>query len=57
MKFIEKLKKTYAYYKTLGKEETPPECSDLKIRSDYFAFLTAPYPVLPSEKENRKRER
>ena len=56
MKFIEKLKKIYAYHKTPCKEEAPPERSDLKIRSVYFAFLTVPYPVLPSEKETQRKK-
>ncbi len=56
MKFIEKIKKTYAYYKSLGKEEQKPqEFSDLNIRPDTFAFLTAPYPILPNEKETQRK--
>ena len=56
MKFFEKIKKAYAYYKELDKENEPQKLCDLKIRPDYFAFLTAPYPVLPNEKEiQRKR--
>lgn len=55
MKFFEKLKKVYAYYKELGKEEKPQKLADLDIRPDYYAFLTAPYPVLPSEKETQRK--
>ena len=56
MKFIDKLKKTYAYYKSLGeKDDTPPRKQDIKMRADYFAFLTAPYPVTKNEKEAQRK--
>ena len=52
MKFFEKLKKTVAYYKSLGKVKPPKpqNIGDLNIRPDYVAFLTCPYPVMKSEK-------
>lgn len=56
MKFIEKLKKTYAYYKALGKKKKPQEIYDVKIRPDYYAFLTCPNPVLPSEIQIQKKQ-
>lgn len=51
MKFFQKLKLAYKYYRSLGKKkEKPQEIKDLKIRPDAFAFLTCPRPILPSEK-------
>ena len=52
MNFFEKLKKTFAYYKSLGKVKPskPQDIDNLKIRPDYVAFLTCPYPVIKSEK-------
>lgn len=51
MKFFEKLKKTYKFYKSLGKNSEQSQISEVKIRPDAIAFLTCPYPVLESEKE------
>ena len=50
--FFEKLKKTFAYYKSLDKikPSKPQDIGELNIRSDYVAFLTCPYPVIKSEK-------
>ena len=52
MKFFEKLKKTFAYYKSLGqvKPTKPQNIGDLNVRPDYVAFLTCPYPAIKSEK-------
>ena len=46
MKFFEKLKKAFAYYKSLDKDKPPkPQYTgDLNIRPDYVAFLTCHYP-------------
>ncbi len=55
MKFFKKLKKTYEYYKTLGKkdgERKEKEQVNPKLTADAFAFLTCPRPVLESEKTN-----
>ena len=47
-RFIEKLKLTYAYYKSLDRAESKPErvnpqpMDELNIRPDVFAFLTCP---------------
>lgn len=51
VKLFEKLKKTYKYYKSLGKNSERPKKADMKIRPDAIAFLTCPYPVLESETE------
>lgn len=51
MKFFEKIKKTYRYYKSLGKNCEQPKKADVKIRPDAIAFLTCPYPILESETE------
>lgn len=52
MSIFEKLKRTYRYYRSLGKKkEKPQEMKDLKIRPDVYAFLTCREPVLPSEKK------
>lgn len=51
MKFFEKFKKTYKFYKSLGKNSEQSQISEVKIRPDAIAFLTCPYPVLESEKE------
>ncbi|MCQ2451349.1 MAG: hypothetical protein MJ080_05185 [Clostridia bacterium] len=52
MSVFEKIKKTCRYYKSLGKKaEKLQQMSDLKIRSDVYAFLTCPEPILPSEKK------
>ena len=58
MKFFEKLKKTFAYYKSLGKVKPtkPQNIGDLSVRLDYVAFLTCPYPVINSEKGGNKNE-
>ena len=58
MNFFEKLKKTFAYYKSLGKVKPskPQEIGNLNIRPDYVAFLTCPYPVIASEKGENKNE-
>lgn len=58
MKFFEKLKKTFAYYKSLGKVKPtkPQNIGDLNVRPDYVAFLTCPYPVINSEKGGNKNE-
>lgn len=53
MKFFEKLKKTYKYYKSLGKNSIQLQKAEVKIRPDAIAFLTCPYPVLESETEER----
>ena len=53
MKFFEKLKKTYNYYKSLGKNSEQPQIAKVKIRPDAIAFLTCPYPVLKGETEER----
>ena len=53
VKLFEKLKKTYKYYKSLGKNSERPKKADMKIRPDAIAFLTCPYPVLESETEWR----
>lgn len=53
MKFFEKLKKTYRYYKSLGKNSKQLQKEEVKIRADAIAFLTCPSPVLKSEKEER----
>lgn len=50
MKFFEKLKKTYKYYESLGKNSKLSKKAEVEIRPDTIAFLTCPYPVL----ENRK---
>ena len=49
MKFFEKIKKTFAHYKSLDKVK-PQNIGELNIRPDYVAFLTCPYPVIKSEK-------
>lgn len=51
MKFFEKLKKTYNYYKSLGKNSEQSQIAEVKIRPDAIAFLTCPYPILESETE------
>lgn len=52
MSIFEKLKRTYKYYRLLGKKKgKPQEMKDLKIRPDVYAFLTCPEPILPSEKK------
>ena len=53
VKFFEKLKKTYKFYKSLGKNSKLSKKTEVKIRPDAIAFLTCPYPVLESEKEKR----
>ena len=53
MKFFEKLKKTYKFYKSLGKNSKQLQKTEVKIRPDAIAFLTCPSPVLKSEKEER----
>jgi len=52
MKFTKRIKLTYKYYKSLGirKPKKTQKMSDLSIRPDVYAFLTAPQPVLESEK-------
>ena len=51
VKFLEKLKKTYKYYKSLSRNSEQPKKADAQIRTDAIAFLTCPYPVLESETE------
>ncbi len=51
MKFFEKLKKTYKFYKSLGKNSKLSKKAEVKIRPDAIAFLTSPYPILESETE------
>lgn len=53
VKFFEKIKKTYKYYKSLSKNSKLPQKAEVKIRPDAIAFLTCPYPVLESETEER----
>ena len=58
MSIFEKLKRTYHYYRSLGKKkEKPQEMKDLKIRPDVYAFLTCPEPILPSEKRSNKGDK
>lgn len=52
MKLVKKIKLTYQYYKSLKKKKRPQNITDLNIRSDVYAFLTCPEPVIPSEKRN-----
>ena len=54
MKLVKKIKLTYQYYKSLGKKKKPQSSSDLNIRSDVYAFLTYPEPVIPGEKETHQ---
>ena len=54
MKLVKKIKLTYQYYKSLGKKKKPQSSSDLNIRSDVYAFLTCPEPVIPGEKETHQ---
>lgn len=54
MKFFEKLKKTYRYYKSLGKNSNQPQKEDVKIRADAIAFLTCPYPVFENKRIKEK---
>lgn len=57
MSIFEKLKRTYRYYRSLGKKKgKQQEMKNLKIRSDVYAFLTCPDPVLPSEKRRENLE-
>ena len=58
MKFFEKLKKTFAYYKSLDKvkPQKSQDIGDLNIRPDYVAFLTCPYPVIKSERGKSENE-
>lgn len=51
MKFVKKIKLTYQHYKSLEKKKRPQNITDLNIRSDVYAFLTCPEPVIPSEKK------
>ena len=46
MELVKKIKLTYQYYKSLGKKKKPQSSSDLNIRSDVYAFLTCPEPVI-----------
>ena len=52
MELVKKIKLTYQYYKSLGKKKKPQSSFDLNIRSDVYAFLTCPEPVIPGEKRN-----
>ena len=60
-RFIEKLKLTFAYYKSLDKVEKKPKktepqpMEDLHIRPDVYAFLTYPG-ALECEKRNGVKE-
>ena len=57
MSIFERIKKTCRYYKSFGKKaEKPQQMSELKIRSDVYAFLTCPEPILPSEKRRENLE-
>ena len=51
MKFVKKIKLTYQHYKSLEKKKSPQNITVLNIRSDVYAFLTCPEPVIPSEKK------
>ena len=51
VKFFEKIKKTYKYYKSLDKNSKQSQIAEVKIRPDAIAFLTSPYPILESETE------
>lgn len=53
VKFFEKIKKTYKYYKSLDKNSKQSQIAEVKIRPDTIAFLTCPSPVLESEKEEQ----
>lgn len=55
MKLVKKFKLTYQYYKSLEKKKKPQNISDLNIRSDVYAFLTCPEPVIPSEEKKRTK--
>ena len=53
MKFFEKLKRTYKYYKSLGKKPAKKtDSAGFEVRPDYIAFLTCPYPVLEGEQKS-----
>ena|GEM_PF-3459817 len=54
MKFFEKLKKTYKYYKSLGKNSIQQQKAEVEIRPDAIAFLTCPYPVFEDKRIKEK---
>lgn len=54
VKFFEKLKKTYRYYKSLCKNSKLPQKAEVKIRPDAIAFLTCPYPVFENKRIKEK---
>ena len=52
--FIERIRKTVRFYRSLSRKPDMPADAEAKIRPDAVAFLTCPYPVLESEKKNKK---
>ena len=54
MKFFQKIKKTYRYYKSLSKNSKQPQIAEVKIRPDAIAFLTCPYPVFENKRIKEK---
>lgn len=47
--FIERIRKTVRFYRSLSKKPRKAAGGGVKIRPDAVAFLTCPYPVLKSE--------